>query len=339
MYTYKGLEYQAIASWVKPFNGNPTFQGRQNRTYNSSLIKQVKNKITSWSNICIAGGAVLNHVKGYKADDIDFYIVGCTDETHYGEVAKLLVKTFDKVTRLTDFSVSGLLNGVKVQLILDHATSVDQIVGAYDIPVCKMAYQVINGEEHITCTKDFIEGFITKVIVIDPYHVSGAYDTRLFKYYLKGFDIHLPEISKLDKDQYKPEYLHDTDLRSASPRRLFKRIYMGKEASDLTTNKDYVDYDNDPDTPLDEFKKLIISKKEEKERALMQTVDRINWNIFYYRTPTTLTYLTKKHTNAGCYMGWGALLNYQTTGLVDSIPEFDNILKYTKMEQFLREDH
>jgi len=150
-------------------------------------------------NICIAGGAVLDAVakNGYGKSaftDIDLWITG--DDTVASEKdVRTIISWFGAGAYSIDKAVLHLKivrrtsDGLytTAQIINSGKTSLEGILGNFDIPCCQIGLRIVDGEPDLVCTPDFLECMSTGTIQWMYFDQGQLQMNRLNKYYNKNF--------------------------------------------------------------------------------------------------------------------------------------------------------
>jgi hypothetical protein len=165
----------------------------------------------SKDHICVCGGAALSAVCGCVYGDIDVYLVDVPVEKGE-ELAKGIVGITTGLMlpdtrrgvwyKRSDFAItiSGIaIHGDKygkvnnhvpvVQIVLAKESSVKAILSSFDVDCCCFA---IMGTRLFALRRGLMS-MANGAIPFRPEHVNAYYDSRLGKYYSRGFDILIPK--------------------------------------------------------------------------------------------------------------------------------------------------
>lgn len=189
MYIYKSEAFNHLQNMTERLPNDSVAIKGDKKEYGDCLINKVKHCILDWSNLYVCGGAALNYAKGYKTNDVDFYLVGLKTVEEYKKRVDEVLSYFTTITHITAYAASGFINDVKVQLILTNDNTIYDILDTYDIPCCEIAFHVENGIDILQCTRRFIHCITHKTIMFEECKISASYKTRLAKYMSKGFSV------------------------------------------------------------------------------------------------------------------------------------------------------
>lgn len=157
------------------------------------------------ANVVICGGAAAWPLKcKKKAGDIDFFLYGLpTDDSKSSREARwrcvesLLKKIRSKYEECSETLSAGLVTlkcsgnpDVKIQIILRAYKSISSILHGFDVPSCCVAYD--GRQTYMTHMAAYAHAFSVNVVV--PAYRSTTYESRLIKYYERGFAIAMPNL-------------------------------------------------------------------------------------------------------------------------------------------------
>ena len=94
-------------------------------------------------------------------------------------------------------------NNLQIQIILRNYTSISQIVHGFDISACSVAYD----GTYTYFTKMGAWSYLTKLIVVWPEYRSTTYESRLVKYWNKGYGIVFPHMLEFTPNMELPHLL------------------------------------------------------------------------------------------------------------------------------------
>ncbi|KXS08976.1 hypothetical protein M427DRAFT_50141 [Gonapodya prolifera JEL478] len=183
--------------------------------------------LEDWSNIWVAGGAVVSWIKPFYVKvsennqtkhygDIDMYIV-CDNDSDFVKAVKRILIAVVKFADLKDMGVcfimsewaisihSYLKNPIRdkkrnmflreipktVQIILKRYKTIARLLSTFDVDCCGVAY---NGSK-IVATARAVMALKTKVNVADGSRNSPTFEYRLVKYAYHGFKIFIPNFT------------------------------------------------------------------------------------------------------------------------------------------------
>jgi hypothetical protein len=159
--------------------------------------------------VCVAGGAAAWPLGEpfHKAGDIDFFLYGLpADESAASRdarwlcVAQLLAKIRDQFYMCTETLTVGLISikayrkhesePIKLQIILRAYFSVSAILHGFDIPSCCVAY------DGLVACMTYLAAYahMFRVNVVVPAYRSTTYESRLLKYFGRGYALALPHM-------------------------------------------------------------------------------------------------------------------------------------------------
>jgi hypothetical protein len=153
-------------------------------------------------NLAICGGFLCRLIIGekmYSAGDdcdVDIFLIEDNKELAFlnekiDAILKYLLDNYrDYITRITydDDCVNVIIYGVKLQIVLAVYDSFSQIIHGFDLGSCSVAYY--QNEVYFTGLSKFV--YEHRSNVVDMTRRSPDYESRLIKYYKRGFDILLP---------------------------------------------------------------------------------------------------------------------------------------------------
>jgi hypothetical protein len=176
----------------------------------------------NWSNVFLAGGAVLGSLSNdqkefYQKSDIDLFIYGLNtdDEANkklkeiYNLVAKnsnqkpLVLRTFRAVTILIPFPYRH------VQVILRFYKSPTEVLLGFDIDSCCVGY---DGDK-VWCMERFRRALTKRYNLVNHSRRSTTYEQRLYKYSKRGFAVAVPN---LDKNRIDPNMFHYNRINTST---------------------------------------------------------------------------------------------------------------------------
>jgi len=170
-----------------------------------------------WTNVVVAGGLASNTINpNYNSktiSDIDLFIYGLNESSAKDKINTIIDNVREYVTNFFNCDLHVMKNKYvismipenvdkrchKVQIILRLYKCVYEILAGFDIDSCAVAY---NGSD-ILMTERSLNSFLTRYNLIDITRRSPSYESRLYKYYKRGFGIYIPfEYNKLNNKMY-----------------------------------------------------------------------------------------------------------------------------------------
>ncbi len=188
-------------------------------TYSCSFASEFPEiaNVLPMSNIVVAGGAAAWPFSDptKKASDVDFFLYGLpaddsepSRKTRWSCIAALVDKIRKQFTQCIEMLAAGVITikairpfnsdqavqlppMVKIQIILRAYPTVSSILHGFDVPSCCVAY-----DGYIACMTylaAFAHVFHTNVIV--PSYRSTTYESRLLKYFERGYALVMPHLN------------------------------------------------------------------------------------------------------------------------------------------------
>lgn len=140
-----------------------------------------------------------------KYGDIDIYIPNLTERVLRSFMKEVYCIMDNEMWR-TECSINFTVSNVTCQVPLLYFADIEGLLRGFDIPAAACAWipaaDGIHGE--ILCTPDCLWQCIYQTIVYDDARTSRTYIARLRKYYVRGFDVLIP-------DRHEPKYTPHED--------------------------------------------------------------------------------------------------------------------------------
>lgn len=159
-----------------------------------------------WSNIFCAGGCILGNIatdnNGYRGKDIDLFIYGVQSDDEANRILKRIHDCVNKNTK-GNFTTKQTMNAITiitpypfrpVQIILRQYQTPAEVLLGFDIDSCTVGY---DGND--VYAMDRFKRSMTKFYnLVNLYRRSTIYESRLFKYSLRGFAVIVPYLRMND---------------------------------------------------------------------------------------------------------------------------------------------
>ena len=173
-----------------------------------------------WSNMVIAGGAVLalltnENITDDDFGDFDIFLYGLTERQYN----KKLVEIYNAFKQISDDilcvrtkrAITFICTGQRhMQIIIKSHDNVNDIFSNFDIDCCCLAY---NGE-HVLMNERSIKAIATKINTTDLTLSSRSYEYRLAKYGKRGYAVYVDnlEYEKINCQIYSKNVTYSTGL-------------------------------------------------------------------------------------------------------------------------------
>ncbi|EAL62878.2 ankyrin repeat-containing protein [Dictyostelium discoideum AX4] len=189
------------------------FNAKQHSFSNDIKFKQEWNRFSNnmfdgfnWSNVFIAGGSVLGCSleggiignTGFQNSDIDIFLYGLSEDGANSKLDEIeqFIKSKSPQAQMartkyaiTFVSGSGFRN---VQIVLRIYKSPAEVLMGFDIDCCSIGF---DGTD-VYAMPRAIKAVTTSCNIVSMSRRSLTYETRLFKYALRGFSIRVPNLDK-----------------------------------------------------------------------------------------------------------------------------------------------
>ncbi|KAM9974519.1 hypothetical protein ACTFIW_007974 [Dictyostelium discoideum] len=189
------------------------FNAKQHSFSNDIKFKQEWNRFSNnmfdgfnWSNVFVAGGSVLGCSleggiignKGFQNSDIDIFLYGLSENGANSKLDEIeqFIKSKSPQAQMartkyaiTFVSGSGFRN---VQIVLRIYKSPAEVLMGFDIDCCSIGF---DGTD-VYAMPRAIKAVTTSCNIVSMSRRSLTYETRLFKYALRGFSIRVPNLDK-----------------------------------------------------------------------------------------------------------------------------------------------
>ncbi|KAN0038975.1 hypothetical protein ACTA71_001169 [Dictyostelium dimigraforme] len=190
------------------------FNAKSHKFSNDIEFKQEWNAFSNdifegfnWDNVFIAGGSILGCSleggiqgnEGFKNSDIDIFLYGLSEddanrkldeiERHIKTKSGNLVQMARTKYAITFINARGFRN---VQIVLRIYKSPAEVLMGFDIDCCSIGY---NGTDVYGMPRA-IKAVANSCNIVSMSRRSLTYETRLFKYALRGFSIRVPNLDK-----------------------------------------------------------------------------------------------------------------------------------------------
>lgn len=188
------------------FDGSKIFSDFNN--FNKRLFNMTGGMLSyiNWDNIVLAGGCISNVINSNCSDkfvtDIDLFVYGLNKDDAITKISTIISNlqeyckdnfTSDMYILKNDYVIT-LIPTVKskrifkTQIILRLYKNIHEILIGFDVDSCCVGYDGKN----ILLTPRSLNAFKTGYNVIDLTRRSPSYESRLYKYYKRGFGIYIP---------------------------------------------------------------------------------------------------------------------------------------------------
>lgn len=144
--------------------------------------------------LVLAGGSLVSLLLGEPVNDYDFFFVG-VNEIEAESIMEDFISGLWQQTNSSNFEFSTNRNcctincgGKKVQIIFRIYKNIDEILLGFDIDSSCIVY---DGAQIWFSERSF-HAFKYHVNIVDFTRMSPTYEYRLYKYSLRGFDVHVP---------------------------------------------------------------------------------------------------------------------------------------------------
>jgi hypothetical protein len=176
----------------------------QNHIEGNSVINEILNIGNGKISLC--GGSIVGIISkllggNSNSGDYDFFFHCDTDEANFilEKCINVISKYFDNLSnhnqywvpiytrnyKVTSFSTPY----IKIQFIMKLYHNKSRILLGFDMPGCQFGY---NSKDSLFMTLQGLIAFVTKSYPVDLTQRCNAYESRLAKYYKKGYTIILP---------------------------------------------------------------------------------------------------------------------------------------------------
>lgn len=157
--------------------------------------------------LCVAGGAALSmHNKNEKYTDIDLFFCNSQTEEEMKEIifeiAKFLTKIqgFERQFRIYQNSFSfGIYKDKKITIVLRSYVSVEQVIDGFDVDGCGIAIVPLNDTYEFVTSNRFNLADTNSMLIVNFEKLSPSYESRIYKYMTRGFDLFIPCASIVNK--------------------------------------------------------------------------------------------------------------------------------------------
>lgn len=169
-----------------------------------------------WNNIVVCGGCISNTLNPMTSEkrktDVDLFIYNLDQEKALSKISEVI----ESIRQYCEENLKSTLNILKndfvitlipdkmeyrkhkIQIILRLYKCINEILIGFDIDSCAIAY---DGKE-ILMTERSLNSFLTRLNVVDLSRRSPSYESRLYKYYKRGFGIYIPFEIKNNNKMY-----------------------------------------------------------------------------------------------------------------------------------------
>ena len=255
------LSYSFDKMTIVPNNWNmykPISIEKYQRHFNS-LFPEIAQTLSSLNNsdIFVMGGAcvkTLNNINNKNNDfitsDIDFFIVGDYSEDDYFEIVFSLIDELKRqfhhircnekvITGLIELSfvIPGNNPDIKIQIVLRHFPTIQDLLYNVDVPSSAIAY---NGDNLLMSYMGAFSQLYYINIIYTP-NYSANFSKRLLKYYRRGYGMCFPFLKKdipdkfiLDKLEFYIEYKNGSYVYPK-----FIRFLSMEDSKELTDDNNY----------------------------------------------------------------------------------------------------
>lgn len=218
-------------------------------------------------------------LKYRKAGDIDVFVIGPDYlATSRKIVANLLSQAGPHRLKMvycsewcTSFAWQDL---VKIQIIKRAYSSVEEILAGFDLNSCRAALTLDErGQWKYLAPRAYIDAVQYGINVVVPCWQSETYNTRLYKYYAKGYEAYLPGeiLTRFElRSKFATEKAPLGTLAELIKYRNSKYLWLRKDLSDYTSDSlyfllDYRGEGSEIKLAVDERRKLILEGKLEPQ--------------------------------------------------------------------------
>jgi hypothetical protein len=223
----------------------------------NNLFPEIGQTLASLNNsdIFVMGGAcvkTLNNIIINKTSDIDFFIVGDYTEDDYFEIVFSLIDELKRqfhhircnekvITGLIELSfvIPGNNPDIKIQIVLRHFPTIQDLLYNVDVPSSAIAY---NGDNLLMSYMGAFSQLYYINIIYTP-NYSANFSKRLLKYYTRGYGMCFPYLKKdipdnfiLDKMEFNIQYKNGSYIYA-------KNVKLVSDYN-VENEKDYTDDNN-----------------------------------------------------------------------------------------------
>ena len=248
-----------------------TFTERFNKLSNNIL------NFFDWENIVIAGGMVnlaLSHVPLDEADKLNYDIDMFVHSVNEGEAKKIMNRVFDSIKDIvpeckcvkTHNTVTVILPKPyrHIQFVTNLFESKEDLLHNFDLQSAKVLY---DGKSVFT-TVDGHFGLLHKTNVYTLLNNNPAYDSRLYKYSNRGYQVFVPGF---DKNKVS-NYVYKTSSLNEESNVLTKLLHYDKFGKNYSLmyddNRYYMDDTNYLRTNLSSYNAVFFTRDDRISKTL-----------------------------------------------------------------------
>lgn len=152
-----------------------------------------------------------------KSPDVDIFIEGDDYEEKSKKIIEFLYETSEKYSKrgyiCSEFATTFTFGRYwpKIQIIKRAYKNVGEILTGFDLDPSRAALILKNGKLTPVVTKSFITSVKYGVNLIVPSRQSETFNTRIVKYWAKGFEpLLVSDVPEVDEEEEEESYLHHT---------------------------------------------------------------------------------------------------------------------------------
>lgn len=158
----------------------------------------------NWSNLVVAGGCISNTINAVCSNrmvtDVDLFVYGLSETDAKSKVDEVVKAVSSYCEDRYQSNLHILINKyvvslipdskreLKVQIILRAYKNIYEVLAGFDVDSCAVAY---DGRD-VLLTNRSENAFRTRYNVVDISRRSPSYESRLYKYWKRGFGIYIP---------------------------------------------------------------------------------------------------------------------------------------------------
>jgi hypothetical protein len=225
----KMLDVLTLLPYIWKFNRISLENYKENfKVQNKEFDYIIKNT----TNIVVAGGAAFKALYPDRCNysDVDVFIYGISEQDMWAKVNEIVDKLFIQHVnaKISQYIKKGLLVilvstseiTLEYQIILNTYTDIYDILSKFDLPCCCIAYD----GQNVYMTKAGAYSHTTQTNVVNIGYVSNTYESRLEKYFDRGFGIALPEydINSIDNNS---DIIVNSKLRTSNTVFIKNNVY------------------------------------------------------------------------------------------------------------------
>lgn len=167
----------------------------------SALPDWIEALLLSHGNLALAGGAALSLAcPDIEFGDYDLFLYGATEEQANAILTELTEHALIETWSQTGNAVTCFVKDDQthpVQLVLRLHDTLEDVLSSFDLAPSKIAItKNAQGTLDVFVTESWIEAITRMAFWVDTDCWSAASTSRIFKYYIKGFDVFVPGLRR-----------------------------------------------------------------------------------------------------------------------------------------------